>query len=102
MARRRRGRRSYGGRSRRRGRKGFQFPKLLDISQIVDNASGLGFITAGQQAASGQFTEAASTLATQATSPSVMLNLTFDNVLIGFSRKIIRATGGKWVRKIVA
>ena len=101
MAKKRSYRRGYRA-GRRRGRKGFQFPKLLDISQIVDNASGLGFITAGQQAASGQFTEAASTLATQATSPSVMLNLTFDNVLIGFSRKIIRATGGKWVRKIVA
>ena len=101
MAKKRSYRRGYRA-GRRRGRKGFQFPKLLDISQIVDNASGLGFITAGQQAASGQFTEAASTLATQATSPSVMMNLTFDNVLIGFSRKIIRATGGKWVRKIVA
>ena len=101
MAKKRSYRRGYRA-GRRRGRKGFQFPKLLDISQIVDNASGLGFITAGQQAASGQFTEAAATLATQATSPSVMLNLTFDNVLIGFSRKIIRATGGKWVRKIVA
>ena len=77
-------------------------PKLMDVSQIVVNADGLGFITAGEQAVGGDFKGAAGTIAGAATSPAVIIGLSFDNLLIGVGRKIIHKTGGKWVRKIVA
>ena len=78
-----------------------KLPKLLDISQIVVNADGLGYIDAGEQAMTGDFKGAAGTIGTAATSPSVMIGLGFTNLLIGVTRSVIRKTGGKWVRKVI-
>jgi len=101
MAKKRSYRRGYKA-AKRRYRGGMKLPKLLDVSQILVNADGLGYITAGEQAMSGNFKGAAGTIGTAATSPKVMIGLTFDNLLIGISRSIIRKTGGKWVRKVIA
>jgi len=101
MAKKRSYRRGYRA-GKRRARKGWGMPKLLDVSQIVVNADGLGYITAGEQAIAGDFKAAAGTVAAAATSPAVIIGLSFDNLLIGVGRKIIHKTGGKWVRKVVA
>ena len=101
MAKKRSYRRGYKA-AKRRYRGGMKLPKLLDVSQIVVNADGLGYIAGGQLAMAGNFAGAADVIGTAATSPKVMIGLTFDNLLIGISRSIIRKTGGKWVRKVIA
>jgi hypothetical protein len=97
-------RRSYrrAGNKRRRSRKGFGLPKLLDVSQILVNAEGLGYINATELAMQGKFKDAAYTVANAASSPGVIFGLALDNTFIGIGRKVIHATGGKWVRKVIA
>ena len=101
MAKKRSYRRGYRA-GKRRARKGWGLPKLMDVSQIVVNADGLGYFDAAQNAMAGNFRAASDNISEAATSPAVILGLTFDNLLIGVGRKIVHKTGGKWVRKVVA
>ena len=90
-------------RARRRGRKGFLGGiKLFDVSQGMYNAHSLGYFTAADQAIKGDLKGAGTTLATAAYSPTVALNMMLTNTFIGINRRVLRATGGRFVRRFIA
>lgn len=76
--------------------------RVMDIGQGVYNAKELGYIDAARYAANGQLDSAATAITAPLTNVKTMIGLGVANIIIGVNRKILRAFGGKFVRRYFA
>ena len=75
--------------------------KLFDISQGLFNADQLGYIDAAESVMSGDFKGAGGIIVERAANPAIIFPIATGNLLIGVTRKVVHATGGKFVRRYI-